>query len=385
MKDIQRASWLLPLFGSLAAFVVTFSILRYVNTKQPNEFPTSRTDRDPETSHVSQSLGTETYKDYVLHILQTRRSQPDRSPEDWMYFLASLDAWYRQSKTDCVSTLSSNGYGPILSIIEEACSRMANDELLAVARETNDSTVQFACWDELWRRTVPQGPQACAEFSSISPSVYKSIFQDRLIKMWVKEKGLKSLEEITASPHTNAKDFDEAFSLCVKENPNGCEEYLSEVNFQKLYDRFGDDLPQRDSLIRRVCRALPLERAFEILSKEPESAGRSASIRTIATAAVETNPELAATLMMQDPHLVPNVCRAAGAVALNKPKVAAEIINMVGGERLRTSVARKTALSLPPKEAEEFINALTEPLTRETVRAAVDQLQRRTPFNTKKQ
>ena len=48
------------------------------------------------------------YRERAMEILAARQSHPGRTPQEWMQFLSSLDAWYRSDRADCVPTLTSS-------------------------------------------------------------------------------------------------------------------------------------------------------------------------------------------------------------------------------------------------------------------------------------
>ena len=66
--------------------------------------------------------------------------------------------------------------------------------------------------------------------------------------------------------------------------------------------------------------------------------------------------------------MISPVAWAAPTVAKKDPVGAATILNSIPGEKLRTSVARKTVMDLPAKEGLQFIEAISDSLTRESVR-----------------
>ena len=295
-----------------------------------------------------------------------------------MQFLASLDAWYRSDRSDCVATLTSASLHSILRLVEEPAKEVSIDDLRAIAGESTDSKTQLTCYEEIWRRTLEKGFDAGAELLPSIPPMYRQKFRERLLNDWVEKKGIACLPEITASHFTTTADFLDAFVRCARARPEDCVSYVRASDFLKLQERFGATVT-RNALLFEACQYLPGKLAVETLSKEPPSIWRDGRIADAVGRAVKEDPGIAAEMAAQYPHNISEVCYAATVVARRDPRVAASIVNSVPGERLRTATARKIALRLPGDQSSQFVESIEDSLTKETVRTALNQLKKPTP------
>ena len=242
----MNKSWKISLGCGLFAFGVTLALLKIASLGDRTERLGKGAVRESQGDILAPSERARSHREFVMNILQTRRSQPLRAPEEWMQFVASLDAWYRAAQSDCIATLTSNSFNAILRLVEEPRENMTTEELFSIARETSESKTRFACWEEVWKRTSEQGPERSAELLASMPAIYRPVFRDRLLKSWVKAKGIQSLEQIAASQFTSALDFDYAFRLCAEVDPEQCVKYLEKADYHKLQERFGSSLRTRE-------------------------------------------------------------------------------------------------------------------------------------------
>lgn len=320
------------------------------------------------------------YKQFVLKILQSRRTKPARSPEEWMRFLASLDAWYRSDVADCTSTLQREGFGAVLNAVEEPVGGMSTPMLQSLSREVVDSKTAIQLYEELWKRSSLEGSTACAQLYASLPKIYKPIFKDRFVKALVAAEGARSLADIARDDSISGEDVLNAFELCAKSQPSASLDYLNSEDFRRMQETVGAKVPERHQFLSRVALAFPVETALAFLDKEPSTAFREVPVCRVVVEAVKSNPKDAAAMITRYPGLGPDICQAAYSVATKDPRAAAQILNQIPGERLRTSAARQIGQILRQSSKDQmdvFISALSEPLTRETVRTATEKLQSR--------
>jgi len=376
MKSPSSTSCLLPICAGLLGFAAALALLRTDSSRiwrRVAGIPSAPTADEKAMGH----------RDFVLHVLGTRRSNPERSPGQWMRFLTALDGWYRADRIECKTSLQAHQFSAILRLVDTPLVDLSTSSLISLLRVTQDSRTQVDCYEELWRRSVKDGPHKCAELFASMSKLQRPLFRNRLLKLWVEANGLDSLSEIADQRCMSRQDVMDAFELCAKADPEGCIGYLETDRFQSLCAYLEPVSPGcRRRFLTKICMNLPAERALALLEREPPTTYRETSICNVVAEAVKKDPQLAQEMIARYPNLAPNICGVAYAYIGNSPKTAAELINVIKGERLRTSTARNVAqimLQLPPDHVETFIQSLTEPLTRETVRAGVREARKLIP------
>lgn len=315
------------------------------------------------------------HREYVLEILDTRRTIPKRSPEDWMKFLASLDAWYRSDQTNCVATLRDRNNEWVLDLVITSMDATSEENLLAIAKQTTSSAAQLEYFTEIWRRKAESEPSQCAEFLLSIPTLMRPLFQEKLVKLWVEKKGVNALSEIAASRVTTQADYENAFKLCAKSLPEEALKYLKTADRDSLTARFGRKLDMYPMLYQVGMRLPPL-RAIEVLSMEPPNIIRDGRIGAAVYEAVIQNPKVAAELILKNPLFISEVAVSSKRVAEKDPIAGAQVVNLIPGERRRSFAAVRAVMVLPTEKAQKFVDSLSDSLTKAVASAA---LKRKTP------
>jgi hypothetical protein len=306
-------------------------------------------------------------RDYVLEILNTRKTHPDRSPDEWKRFVVELDVWYREAKVDCTVILKSRQLDWVLRMVDDGKIASTEQELYQIARECTNSATQMECYRELWRRKAEGEPSECLGFVNSLPALVRPIFLKELADLWAKKKGAGALPEILGNREVPTSLFEQVCSRIIRTSPEEALQFLQKTDEAVLKGRFGAKFDRYYWLIS-ACEVLPPARAIEVLSQDPPSVVRDGRIAVATMRSVEAYPKIAEKLIANDPRMISPVAWATPTVAKKDPVGAATILNSVPGERLRTSVARKTVMDLPAKEGLQFIEAISDSLTRESVR-----------------
>lgn len=302
-----------------------------------------------------------------MEILDTRKTQPNRSPDEWKRFVVELDAWYREAKVDCSVTLKSRQLDWVLRMVEDEKTAATEQELFQIARECTNSVTQMECYRELWRRKAEGEPSECVGFVNSLPALVRPIFLNELADLWAKKKGAGALPEIVGNRQVPTSLFEKVCSRIIRSSPEEALQFLQKTDEDVLKGRFGAKFDRYYWLIS-ACEVLPPARAIEVLSQDPPSVVRDGRIAVATMRAVQESPIIAEKLITGNPSMISPVAWAAPTVAKKDPIGAATILNSVPGEMLRTSVARKTVMDLPAKEGLQFIEAISDPLTRESVK-----------------
>ncbi len=253
-----------------------------------------------------------------------------------------------------------------------------NEELIQVAKKCTNSAERLKCYQRIWDRKVNGDPHDCLEFVLSLPAVVQLAFEDKLVELWVKKKGADGVKEMLEDGSVPASIFGKTFFGVIRSNPEAALALLRSTDRAAFSQKCGP-FEGWTYWMYHVVEALPASQAIDILLAEPPSHNRETRMERAIGRAVEEKPEMAQQIIASAPHMIFAVASAAETVSKKDPIQAAAMLNAVPGEILRTSIARKAIRGLPAKEGLQLIEALSNDLTRESVRKTYLLMHTKTP------
>jgi hypothetical protein len=109
------------------------------------------------------------------------------------------------------------------------------------------------------------------------------------------------------------------------------------------------------------------EKALVTLNQKPASYFRDVQMSQVLTRAIASSPASAEKLMAENVSMIQPASMAAVELGNTNSGMSAQIVNAIPGERQRRIAAGATAWRISEKTAKNFLENLTDPLTRQFV------------------